>query len=171
MSFMLLVFCMHSCTEGSLVLPSSEIEAPPEPPQIVDQSLMSQLQLDMIKAINAVRIQGCNCNGTVMPATEEVFWHPMLEEAATLHAQDMFDNDYFDHQSLDGRSFMDRIEATGYDGRYRGENMVKGPTTAQTAVTAFIGSESHCKVLMNANYKEIGTGRVGGYWVVNFGTR
>jgi len=171
MSFMLLVFCMHSCTEGSLILPHDEIQAPPETPQIVDQAQMSQLQFEMIEATNAVRTKGCNCNGIAMPAVEAIFWHPMLEEAATLHAKDMFNNDYFNHESLDGRSFMDRIAETGYDGRYRGENMAKGPTTAQVAVNAFVESESHCKVLMNANYTEMGTGKVGAYWVVNFGSR
>jgi uncharacterized protein YkwD len=46
-----------------------------------------------------------------------------LDAAADAHTADMLANDYFEHDSQDGRSPGDRIEAAGYDARGWGENI------------------------------------------------
>ena len=46
-----------------------------------------------------------------------------LYAAAGAHSQDMLENGYYSHFSLDGRTFEDRIRETGYDLLDAGENM------------------------------------------------
>lgn len=142
-----------------------------ESTEIVDQSDMSQLQSDMLNAMNASRVAGCNCSGTTMPPVSALAWHPILEEAAMLHSEDMHDNDYFSHSGLDGRSPADRMDDAGYVWKFAGENLVSGPQEVTDAVNAFLGSENHCKTLMNGNYEEMGVGKKGNIWTVKFGRR
>lgn len=46
-----------------------------------------------------------------------------LYKAARAHAEDMLANGYYSHDSLDGRTYMDRIRETGYDPLDAGEHM------------------------------------------------
>src|SRR5690349_5050558 len=46
-----------------------------------------------------------------------------LDAVADAHTADMLANDYFEHDSQDGRSPGDRIEVAGYDARGWGENI------------------------------------------------
>jgi uncharacterized protein YkwD len=51
-----------------------------------------------------------------------------LQDAADLHSQDMAENDYFSHDSLDGRTPGDRMAAQGYNAVYARENIAVGYT-------------------------------------------
>lgn len=53
-----------------------------------------------------------------------------LQTAADLHSQDMADNDYFSHTSLDNTSFSRRITAQGYDWTTCSENIAAGYSDA-----------------------------------------
>lgn len=46
-----------------------------------------------------------------------------LYAAAMAHVKDMLENGYYSHDSLDGRTYDDRIRETGYDPLYAGESM------------------------------------------------
>ena len=46
-----------------------------------------------------------------------------LYAAAGAHSQDMLENGYYSHDSLDGRTYEDRIRESGYDPLYAGESM------------------------------------------------
>lgn len=52
-----------------------------------------------------------------------------LQTAADLHSQDMAQNDFFSHTSLDGTRFSERISAQQYDWNRCGENIAAGYTT------------------------------------------
>jgi serralysin len=49
-----------------------------------------------------------------------------LQDAADLHSQDMAENDYLDHDSLDGTQFFERIAAQDYQYVYASENIAAG---------------------------------------------
>lgn len=91
-----------------------------------------------------------------------------LARAATLHAQDMVDQGYFSHTSLDGRTFGDRVTAQGY-ARPGGENIAAGQQTAQAVVDAWMASEGHRANILNCDFTAMGIGRVGNTWVQVFG--
>ena len=94
-----------------------------------------------------------------------------LEAAAVGHARDMRDHDYFDHTSLDGRSFSQRILDAGYmEGREAGPWKV-GETLAWGAadlssptqlVAALMASPPHREVILDGVYRDIGVGLVRG---------
>ncbi len=91
-----------------------------------------------------------------------------LARAATLHAQDMVDQGYFSHTSLDGRTFGDRVTAQGY-ARPGGENIAAGQQTAQAVVDAWMASEGHRANILNCDFTAMGLGRAGNTWVQVFG--
>jgi hypothetical protein len=76
---------------------------------------------------------------------------------------------YFEHTSPQGVTFIDRIEATGYMRSARswivGENLVWGTgplSTPQSLVTAWMNSPPHRENLLKARFNEIGVAAVDG---------
>ncbi len=94
-----------------------------------------------------------------------------LARAAQEHARDMVDNNYFSHTSLDGRSFVDRINATAYAGSPRGENIAKGQRTPEQVMSSWMGSSGHRANILSAGSNEIGVGFYQNTWVQVFGFR
>ncbi len=95
-------------------------------------------------------------------------WSPALFTAAQDHAQDMVDQGYFDHASLDGRSFSDRAQDAGYEGFPRGENIAAGQQTPDQVMDSWMNSSGHrANILSDAD--EIGVGLVDAHWVQVFG--
>ena len=94
-----------------------------------------------------------------------------LGTAAVRHAQDMHDQRYFAHDSIDGRTFVDRIRAAGYlDGREDqrwavGETLAWGSEPASQPAKLFealLDSPPHRRVILDAPYREVGIGVVRG---------
>ena len=88
----------------------------------------------------------------------------------------MADNNYFSHTSLDGRTFAQRITATGYRYTAAGENIAAGQTSVQSVMTGWINSPGHCQNLMNPTYRDIGMACVRNdaatyrlYWTMDLG--
>jgi len=78
------------------------------------------LGIDLYEGVPSGAISGLPVQPVVLNAK--------LIQAARLHSQDMIDQDYFAHDSLNGQSPFDRMEAAGYQYSTAGENL------------AFIGS-------------------------------
>lgn len=96
-------------------------------------------------------------------------WNPDLALAAQLHAEDMNAQGYFSHESLDGRSFSDRIRETGYDGSPRGENIARGQRSAEQVMQSWMDSGGHRRNILAEGSNEIGVGFVDNHWVQVFG--
>jgi uncharacterized protein YkwD len=97
-----------------------------------------------------------------------------LSRAAALHSADMAANDYFDHTSRDGRSFVDRVRAQGYDAP-RSENIAAGQRTPADVVAGWLDSPGHRRNILDCGSTEMGIGRADGgsfgrYWTQVFGT-
>jgi len=90
-----------------------------------------------------------------------------LHTAAQLHSQDMIDQDYFSHTSLDGRTYIDRINDAGYSGYTAlGENIAyhSGQADAQQVFDMWMGSSGHRANMLNSNFNELGLGVVTGQY-------
>ena len=92
-----------------------------------------------------------------------------LRQAALSHSQDMVRRGYFKHTSPSGKTFVDRIIATGYTRRARrwllGENLIWGRgarSTPQAMVHVWMGSPPHRANLLRARFREIGVAAVRG---------
>lgn len=126
---------------------------------------------ELLQLVNDVRTKGCTCGTTAMPAVGTLAWNDQLAKAAYDHSADMNTNNYFSHTGLDGSDPGQRIAAAGYSWSSWGENIANGYTTEQAVMNAWLGSEGHCKNIMNAGFKEMGLGREGNYWTQDFGSK
>jgi uncharacterized protein YkwD len=118
---------------------------------------LANFEADALRLVNAQRAAGATCGarGSFAPAAA-LTWNARLASAAYGHSRDMADNNYFSHDSLDGRSMVDRINATGYTWSTIGENIAAGFTSVQGAVSGWMASEGHCANLMNPSFTEFG---------------
>jgi uncharacterized protein YkwD len=88
----------------------------------------------------------------------------LLDQAAFAKAQNMFEEDYWDHFGPNGESPWQFIRATGYDPyRYAGENLAKGFSTSEGVHQAWMASPTHKENIMESNYRDIGFAVVDGY--------
>ena len=125
----------------------------------------------ILQLVNDIRQKGCTCGTTVMPPVAAVIWNDQLAKAGYDHTVDMNTHDYFSHTGLDGSSPGQRIIAAGYHWTSYGENIAEGYSTEQIVMNAWLGSEGHCKNIMNGGYKDLGVGRDGNYWTQDFGSK
>ncbi|MGR6914997.1 CAP domain-containing protein [[Actinomadura] parvosata] len=98
---------------------------------------------------------------------------PKLHLAAERHSADMARRNYFSHTSRDGRTFGQRIKATGFAFRRAAENIAQGQPTAAAVVKAWLHSPGHRANLLNCAYTHIGVGHhpKGPTWTQDFGAR
>jgi len=97
-----------------------------------------------------------------------------LQRAAQGHSADMAANDYFSHDSQDGRTFADRIRAAGYTGGAIAENIAAGQATASAVMNSWMDSPGHRANILNCSYRHLGVGYAKGgsygyYWTQDFG--
>jgi uncharacterized protein YkwD len=144
-------------------LPADPVPVPPDP-TVVNKTLL-------IRMINDVRKKGCRCGDTWYPAAPAVTWNNRLEQAALVHSNDMYANNYFSHAAKDGSKAGDRLDDIGYHWRTYGENIAFGYREEKEVVRGWILSPGHCKNIMNKAYKEMGVARVGDYWTQVFATQ
>jgi len=133
----------------------------------------------MFALVNEARSQRQQCGAKSMPPVSPVVYNAEIAKAAQLHAEDMAAKSYFDHDSLDGRSFVDRIEATAYKGSPAGENIASGFPTPQDTLRGWLNSPGHCTNLMDPEFDAMGLGfaehkdprysTAVTYWVQDFG--
>jgi uncharacterized protein YkwD len=111
-------------------------------------------------------------NGVSPPLAENA----ILNMAAEAHAQDMVNNNYFDHNSPNGQTPGDRILAAGYQWTTWGENIAYGYATPADVMVAWMNSPGHRANILNPAFKDLGVGFAadsGGtmYWVQDFGAQ
>lgn len=127
-------------------------------------------QQEMLALINEVRSYDSDCGGDVVAATEALRWDSRLYAAALAHATSMNDKNYFSHEGDDGSDVATRVQRADYNWKYVGENIAFDFAEVATVNAGFENSPTHCKVMNNAVYTEVGVANVGKYWVVVFGT-
>ncbi|MBT0769317.1 hypothetical protein KIH74_10325 [Kineosporia sp. J2-2] len=92
-----------------------------------------------------------------------------LTKAAQLHSEDMNENNYFSHDSQDGRSPFDRMSDAGYNFSAAAENIAQGQTSPASVMDAWMNSEGHKANILNCTYTEMGLGWDNNYWTQTFG--
>ena len=149
--------------------------APSLPPE--STCALPDFQATVIARINALRAAGASCGSAgTFAAAGPLAWNDKLFQAAAGHSLDMGTNNYFSHTSLDGRTFVDRIDATGYTWNTLGENIAAGYPGIDAVLAGWMASDGHCANLMNPNFKDFGmacsasaTSTYGTYWTFDAG--
>lgn len=85
-------------------------------------------------------------------------WSDEAADIARAHSQDMSDNNYFSHTSLDGTGFGDRLRAGGISFSKAAENIALNQDTGIEVLTSWIHSAGHRTNILNADYTHIGVG-------------
>jgi uncharacterized protein YkwD len=105
-------------------------------------------------------------------------WDNRLHASALGHSQDMAQQNYFSHTSLDGRSAGTRISQAGYSWNTYGENIAAGYTTPEAVVAGWMNSSGHRANILRSSFCDIGVGYAysasssyGRYWTQNFGRK
>ena len=85
-----------------------------------------------------------------------------LTVAAQAKANNMFEEQYWDHFGPNGETPWMFISQAGYQYVYAGENLAKGFRTAEGIHEAWMASPTHRDNIMSGNYKDIGVAVVDG---------
>jgi len=86
-----------------------------------------------------------------------------LDQAAQLKAENMAQNNYFDHTSPGGISPWFWFAQAGYKYKYAGENLAIGFYESEEVYNAWLNSPSHRANITNPNYTEVGTAVLKGF--------
>jgi uncharacterized protein YkwD len=86
-----------------------------------------------------------------------------LRTAIRLHVAELGEHGdlYISHVSDDGRTFVQRAQAQGYDAA-GGENVARGQRDAASVMDGWMNSEGHRANILNCSFKAIGVGAVKG---------
>ncbi|MFC5531562.1 CAP domain-containing protein [Cohnella yongneupensis] len=91
-----------------------------------------------------------------------------LKLVALDKAKDMYNNNYFDHNSPTFGSPFDMMKQYGVTFRSAGENIAKGQRSPQEVMTAWMNSQGHRANILNASFTTIGVAYYNGVWVQEF---
>ncbi|MCX6721727.1 MAG: CAP domain-containing protein [Candidatus Staskawiczbacteria bacterium] len=86
-----------------------------------------------------------------------------LNQAAQLKAQNMVQDQYFNHTSPNGVTPWFWFLKAGYSYHYAGENLAIGFYDSQEVYNAWLNSPSHKANITNPNYTEVGTAVLNGF--------
>ncbi len=136
-----------------------------------------EFEWDVLEETNRYRAMGFDCDSEGMfgPAGP-LEMDEVIQVAARGHSLDMGEMAFFDHDSLDGRTFDVRMRNAGFDGPGPwGENIAAGQRTPAEVVAGWMDSDGHCSNIMNPAYTVIGIGYAfvdgspyGHYWTQDF---
>jgi uncharacterized protein YkwD len=79
-----------------------------------------------------------------------------LSQAALEKANDMFQYDYWAHNSPQGKTPWVFIKSAGYSYVYAGENLARGFTNSEDVVKAWMASPDHRANMLSTNYQDVG---------------
>lgn len=85
-----------------------------------------------------------------------LFFNEKLREAAAKKADDMFEYDYWAHNSPSGKTPWLFIKSSGYNYVYAGENLARGFSTAEDVIKAWMVSPDHRSNMLSSNYQDVG---------------
>ncbi|HTQ80287.1 MAG TPA: CAP domain-containing protein, partial [Thermoanaerobaculia bacterium] len=117
--------------------------------QIAGISDLAAVRREMLEEVNAAR-RAAGRSALVADAR--------LDAAAQEHAQDMLTRAYYDHQTPEGRTPRQRLEAAGYLAHKVGENIAEGQFSVKEVMSGWLASSGHRQNLLDASFTELGVG-------------
>ncbi len=179
LSLLLLPACLGGGGDNETVTAGGDPVIPPPVGTAPDPGV-ADIREEFLEAVNQARSVGRMCGSAAYGSAPAVSWSDALAMAAYLHSEDMAWNDFFSHTGSDGSSAGQRITRQGYAWRTYGENIAVGYPTVSSVIQGWLGSEGHCRNIMNPAFTEIGAGYVVGpyggnpaarYWTFDLADR
>jgi uncharacterized protein YkwD len=138
-----------------------------------------QFEEEVLLLVNEFRSEPADCGVEgQFAAAAPLTMNPILRCSARLHSLDMFERNYFEHDTPDGVDPFERMAEAGFVGSGGGENIALGQRSPEEVMAAWMDSDGHCANVMRANFDTIGVGYHPGsgmrgatnnYWTQNFG--
>jgi len=135
-----------------------------------------KLECQVFEIVNRTRADGATCGGQAMRPAPALSLNSILVGTARAHADDMAARGYFSHDTPEGTTPFDRMQAAGYDLGAGGENIAAGSSSAEATMTQWMESPGHCQNIMGDQYVHLGVGYARAQsgdlehlWVQNFG--
>jgi uncharacterized protein YkwD len=144
-----------SPTAAAPAAPTSPAPAASNPASDITCGL-ANFEADALRLVNQYRAAGATCGAKTFAPAAGLALSDRLTSAAYGHSRDMADKNYFDHQSLDGRTMGERVAAAGYAGGMLGENIAAGYDSVDAVVKGWMTSPGHCENLMNPDFTDFG---------------
>jgi uncharacterized protein YkwD len=156
-----------SSTTNAIAAPPPAPQAPVEQPAPPAQPTLTEAQAQEARVVELTNAERATAGCPALVADDR------LANSARGHSTDMATQNYFDHVSKDGRSFVDRIKAAGYP-KPGAENIAAGQRTPESVMDGWMKSAGHRANILNCGLKAIGVGVAKGgsygiYWTQNFG--
>ncbi|MDQ0114071.1 CAP domain-containing protein [Paenibacillus harenae] len=134
-------------------------DAPNTKPNTGTNQGTGDFEQEVLKLVNAQR-QSAGLGALSMDAK--------LANMAMVKAKDMYDNNYFDHNSPTYGSPFDMMRQFGITYQYAGENIAKGQPTPQQVMTDWMNSPGHRANILKSSFTKIGVAYYKGEWVQEF---
>ena len=112
---------------------------------------------DMLHHINEARSSAQTCGDEAFDAASPLKWSDDLAEAARMHNEDMTTNVFRGHEGSDGSTPHERIERITPAFVAAGETISYFTESDARAVTRWLESPGHCRVLMKPDLTHVGT--------------
>ena len=109
----------------------------------------TQQEVEIFDLVNAERIR---------VGVDSLILEPSLCEVAHVKAQDMVDNDYFDHESQYWGMPEEMMRVFGISFSRHGENIALGYNAPSEVVNQWISSPSHNSVMTSSGFTKTGVG-------------
>jgi len=163
LALLFLPACMGGGGGDESVSPSDNSVIPPTGGSAPDPGV-ADIREELLAAVNEARAASRMCGSVSHGPSPSVSWSDAVAMAAYLHSSDMALNALFSHTGSDGSSAGQRITRQGFSWRTYGENIAVGYPTVASLVQGWLGSEGHCRNIMDPDFTVIGAGyAVGGY--------
>jgi uncharacterized protein YkwD len=98
----------------------------------------------------------------------KVEWNEEIADVARGHSEEMYEEEYFSHDSPAFGSLSDRLEKQEITFKTAGENIASQYTDAPEAVHGWLNSEGHRKILLEKDFTDLGVGVYKKYYTQNF---
>ncbi len=163
----ILLLASSACASGgSSNLPSAGSSVTREPSSAVCEATQTGLEpIDSAELIElCLLVNQTRQAAGLQPLTLEA----RRSHVAQLHAGDMASQNFFSHNSLDGRTPFDRLTDAGIRYMTAGENIALGQSSAASVLNSWMRSEGHRANILNPQFKRLGLGADSQRWVQVF---
>lgn len=118
------------------------------------EAILTSFETDVIDSTNKERIS---------QSLQPLIPQDLLARSARVKALDMYEKQYFEHDSPEGKGVSDLAKDVGYDFLIVGENLALGDfKNPQAVVDAWMNSKGHRENILNPKYREIGVSMISG---------
>ncbi len=136
-----------------------ELHEAPEPTEEEWRRIEAGSEAQVLDLTNIIRVRS---DLSVLEPDEEA------SDVAFLHSEDMMENDYFSHESIDGSTLADRLKEGDVSYATAGENIAANYSDSIAAVEGWLNSKGHRENMLNKDFTHLGVGVYHKYYTQNF---